>query len=92
MTPEQFCYWLQGYAELATDDSLSPQQWAVIKDHLQQVFDKKTTVTVKVDAKDAKESIKRAMIDASRQGGPLFNITRLGQRLQESDPKPTLIC
>jgi hypothetical protein len=41
MEPLQFCYWLQGFAEVG---SLPPnsQQWEIIKDHLQLVFDKKT--------------------------------------------------
>lgn len=41
MTPEQFAYWLQGFAEL-TPDVPSPAQWQAIRDHLQLVFEKKT--------------------------------------------------
>lgn len=41
MTPEQFCYWLQGYTEVH-GGTPTEQQWRVIKDHLQEVFHKKT--------------------------------------------------
>lgn len=43
MTPEQFVYWLQGFSEL-NDAVPTARQWAVIQDHLAQVFDKKTPV------------------------------------------------
>lgn len=41
MTPEQFTYWLQGFAEL-TPDAPSAAQWQAIRDHLALVFEKKT--------------------------------------------------
>lgn len=41
MTPEQFAYWLQGFAEL-TPDTPSAAQWQAIRDHLQLVFKKET--------------------------------------------------
>lgn len=41
MTPENFALWLQGYVELnGTAPTL--QQWEIIKDHLKEVFDKRT--------------------------------------------------
>lgn len=41
MTPEQFCYWLQGYAEI---NGLTPSEteWEIVKDHLKTVFTKIT--------------------------------------------------
>lgn len=42
MTPEQFAYWLQGYAEL-NDAPPSAEQWAMIRAHLDTVFEKVTT-------------------------------------------------
>jgi hypothetical protein len=47
MSPENFCYWLQGYVELnkaegTTARSLSVQQMECVQDHLALVLDKKT--------------------------------------------------
>lgn len=42
MSPENFCYWLQGFAEIAQNDTLSEKEWTIVKDHLSLVFDKKT--------------------------------------------------
>lgn len=48
MTPEQFCYWLQGYFELkrTIDHRLGATQetMEVIEEHLQTVFKKVTPV------------------------------------------------
>lgn len=41
MTPEQFCYWLQGYSEIS-DESPTGDQWTIIQDHLKLVFEKVT--------------------------------------------------
>ena len=41
MTPEQFCYWLQGYSEIK-GDCPNPEQWRMIKEHLDLVFVKVT--------------------------------------------------
>lgn len=41
MTPEQFAYWLQGYAEISGRQP-TESEWQVIKDHLQTVFNKVT--------------------------------------------------
>lgn len=38
MTPENFCYWLQGYFEIGKEDSLTEQQIEEIKRHLKLVF------------------------------------------------------
>lgn len=37
MTPEQFCYWLNGFGELTTE-APNPEQWKAIKEHLETVF------------------------------------------------------
>lgn len=42
MTPENFCYWLQGYIELSNCQNLTPEQIQMIRDHLQLVFKKET--------------------------------------------------
>lgn len=41
MTPEQFCYWLQGRAEL-DETPPTPEQWKSIREHLATVFVKVT--------------------------------------------------
>lgn len=41
MTPEQFCYWLQGRAELVAAPP-SEEEWKCIKEHLALVFTKVT--------------------------------------------------
>ena len=34
MTPRDFCYWLQGYREIANPVTPSIASWYIIKDHL----------------------------------------------------------
>lgn len=41
MTPEQFTYWLQGFAEI-NDTVPTEAQWKSIKEHLELVFKKIT--------------------------------------------------
>src|SRR5690606_2925322 len=41
MTPQEFCYWLQGYSELGGERP-TEEQWAQIKEHLKLVFTKVT--------------------------------------------------
>lgn len=41
MTPDQFAYWLQGFAELNAT-APTQEQWQAIRDHLALVFDKRT--------------------------------------------------
>lgn len=45
MTPEQFAYWLQGYAELQQEPP-TPEQWKSVKEHLALVFKKVTPPVV----------------------------------------------
>ena len=42
MTPEQFCYWLQGFVELSGDCLPTQEQWKSIREHMQTVFQKVT--------------------------------------------------
>lgn len=46
MTPENFCYWLQGYFELKQTidhrDGATPETMKMIEDHLKEVFKKET--------------------------------------------------
>lgn len=41
MTPEQFCYWLNGFGELSPEPP-TPEQWKAIKEHLALAFHKVT--------------------------------------------------
>lgn len=45
MTPENFVYWLQGFAEMH-GGTPSEEQWEMIKIHLELVLDKKTNYLV----------------------------------------------
>lgn len=42
MTPEQFCYWLQGFCEMNGGKEPTTEQWNMINDHLRTVFFKVT--------------------------------------------------
>lgn len=44
MTPEQFVYWMQGFAEL-NESPPSPEQWSFIRECLMNGFDRKTPET-----------------------------------------------
>lgn len=41
MTPEQFTYWMQGFAELNTEPPTAAQ-WRSMREHLALVFQKRT--------------------------------------------------
>ncbi len=42
MTPENFCYWLQGLLEVGQPDTLKQEQIKIIQDHLPLAFTKLT--------------------------------------------------
>lgn len=42
MTPENFCYWLQGFFEISKATEMTDLQVEEIKNHLQLVFKKET--------------------------------------------------
>lgn len=42
MTPEQFCFWLQGFVEMNPNAMLTGTQWEILKDHLKLVMKKET--------------------------------------------------
>ncbi len=42
MSPENFCYWLQGYNELSGGRPIDTVGWKVLQDHLALVFNKVT--------------------------------------------------
>jgi hypothetical protein len=68
MTPEQFCYWLQGALETRAKGPLDQFTIDVIKDHLNLVFDKKTPAR---EIAVADEWLKREMEKAQKRTTPL---------------------
>ena len=42
MSPQDFTYWLQGFFELSNSDTLTESQVALIREHLELVFNKVT--------------------------------------------------
>lgn len=60
MTPENFCYWLQGFFELENPAALSVQQVQQIKDHLQLVFRKETPTYINIDEEIRKMKAEKA--------------------------------
>lgn len=51
MSPENFCYWLQGFIEVENPMNIGENQTKIIKDHLQLVFKKETPKYHSVDLK-----------------------------------------
>lgn len=48
MSPDQFCYWLQGFNELVGKNP-TEEQWRMIQDHLGLIFNKVTPTYLPVD-------------------------------------------
>jgi hypothetical protein len=46
MTPENFCYWLQGYIEISETKTLTSEQLQVVWEHLNLVFNKVTSMSI----------------------------------------------
>lgn len=68
MTPENFCYWLQGIFEVSNPQELSKEQLQVIKDHLALVFLKFTPfVKIETDIKIDKDKIKEDVDKISKE-------------------------
>lgn len=87
MTPENFCYWLQGYIEIGAADknrgseSLSMEQVACIKQHLGYVFAKPIVVK------------EQAPPTSSPAGGSGQVSTPLSDLLKRNDPfQPMIYC
>ena len=65
MNAQDFCYWLQGYFEIAGNNSMTDEQVAVIKEHLQLVFNKVTTVSSKPQQID-EDKLKKAIEEINK--------------------------
>ena len=50
MTPDQFCYWLQGLMELQNPKTLNETQVQSIKDHLATICKKVTPIIINCEA------------------------------------------
>jgi len=59
MSPESFCYWLQGYFEISGSKNLTSEQIEVIQEHLSLVFTKVTNQTVQTNIPKPTGPIKR---------------------------------
>ncbi len=60
MTPEQFCYWLQGFAEITSASNVpTAEQWKIINDHLQTVFKKVTPEYKPTSIEDALKRLEK---------------------------------
>lgn len=86
MTPEQFAYWIQGFAEIHRN-APTDEQWAIIVEHLNTVFKKITT----------KPNISDALKPKEPPYSPLEDIVgnRWPQKLPpslEKLTKPIIVC
>lgn len=72
MTPEQFAYWLKGFAEL-NPQAPNAEQWQAIRDHLQLVFKKETPIRVAepVRAPSSLEEAIRQAAERQREQWPI---------------------
>lgn len=61
MQPRDFCYWLQGFAEL-TPEAPSQEQWDLIREHLGLVF-KKVTSEFSASSQSEIEKFNQSQID-----------------------------
>lgn len=68
MTPEQFAYWLHGFAELTGDTPPNAEQWKSIREHLATIFKKVTPPVAKPGqaAGDLIEAIERMKKEGAR--------------------------
>lgn len=55
MEPKDFCYWLQGFSELVGTNP-TKEQWVIIQDHLNLVFNKVTPTRAGSDKQYCKVS------------------------------------
>lgn len=95
LSPESFCYWLQGFVELNPNAMLTLTQWQIVKDHLALVFKKETpdrTVAPRQDQVGVPSE--RGQPFPSYPGYPADRLldTRFGQPPGTQFPPGTIIC
>jgi len=75
MEPKEFCYWLQGFAELTGSRQPTMAQWEMISEHLQLVFTKVTSelgeLSEEATADELRERITESVADTIKKHGPL---------------------
>lgn len=98
MTPEQFAYWLQGFAEIHTEPP-TVAQWQVIRDHLAALFVKVTPDRVPsarptpvFDHAEWAKVLDRKRQDAEEAMNRLRRSRPDLADLVEQATKPTIIC
>lgn len=52
MNERDFCYWLKGFFELTEASNITKEQFMIISEHLDLVFDKKTKLTLEASKKE----------------------------------------
>jgi len=87
MTPEQFAYWMQGFAEL-TPDAPSAAQWQAIRDHLALVFEKKTPTSPSLTFP---ANVRRPLNDGT-PADQLPTEVRDWMQRNRMHPNPTITC
>ena len=87
MTPEQFAYWLQGFAEIS-QKAPTEKEWTIIKDHLATVFNKVTPNRVTSPG----PSISPGPINPINPGTYPFMPSPLTPYTAPSYPRPEVIC
>lgn len=68
MTPENFCYWLQGYFELNGNHPISLAQSVIINEHLNLVFKKNTNTALVNDNRNLPLYLTNSSLDSKFQG------------------------
>lgn len=88
MTPQDFCFWLQGYVEMG-GDAPTDAQWEMIKEHLGLVFDKQTSTLSELTENLPDLDVPAPEIDLGR-----VNMTEQFHSwfLNDQAPKPNVIC
>lgn len=59
MNSNDFIYWLQGFVELTDADSITTEQWLIIKEHLALVVNKETKNCINAPIKINWEEVMR---------------------------------
>jgi hypothetical protein len=57
MSPQDFCYWLQGFLEMTDTNKMSEKQVLMIREHLKLVFNKVTPTSPDFDVAKFQKTI-----------------------------------